>query len=859
MAAIIGNQNPKVGETNFYEISIFSSLPFFNPGSKYEWYLFKKQKNGNWIDITKNGIPKTGNKVDYTFFEPVAGDLFEIRIFEVKQALPPSTQSTKTLYGKLQVRPTASKIGQIDKVVLFNRGKKDVNKADYRDTLIAQAFCTGLFGQEIEFQLWEDDAAGEGHNPEINKNNKIPRVYKAIVNEKGIAETKISLSADEKIMRQIANKYLMKGDKDEGANHEYYVTATHLGKGEKASQVNVNVANPDYKPKPKENTAKFPATPASTTTKQPDAKGKIIDAYFVDESGKKVSKIVLNDSVKVRISSQNMKGKKVQYVIWEYDSTGHDEILRKTIVISHDVGDSPLIKIDTNTFGKGYSTDASVFGTPLDSDSVKQNYFIEVIPLDVSTESKKFGVDSDGLMEVEKLKSPAVVKKTNQPKKNGCICQQYNLVWGGHSNVSCEFRKKVIDVSKRQNFDPNHLMAVMKVESAGTFSPSKIELITTGYRKNGKPIREYKALSKDEILKKDENFSGAVGLIQFTPIAIKELNKAYGYKLTKRKLALMSQLEQLHYVEKYIEFWKKANSITGKLTLADLYLVVFAPGKMNGSDDNTTLYAEGSEYYDANSSVDTDHKNGITKKEIAARAYSSLAEGAIERETKFECGSSKEKVATGKSSNKWHDPVDNPRLTKYNYYGNVKPSSGTYGYCRRNKDNSKKYHSGFDFFAIPGKDKVYSCLKGNIHQVKYSANAGWIVRIKIQNIKDLLEQEKNVNYQIQFKDELKGIDIKETDNVYFIYMHLHSVAVTEQDAKNKKEIDAGTLLGFAGVSGSIASGGRAPHLHLEIATVLDAFGHGESVRTNPARFVKLNSYDTKDQDQEAKKNHIYKK
>ena len=418
MTAIIGNQNPKVGETNFYEISIFSSLPFFNPGSKYEWYLFKKQKNGNWIDITKNGIPKTGNKVDYTFFEPVAGDLFEIRIFEVKQALLLNTESIKTLYDKLEVRPTASKTGQIDKVVLFNRGKKDVNKADYRDTLIAQAFCTGLFGQEIEFQLWEDDAPGEGHNAEINKNNKIPRVYKAIVNEKGIAEAKISLSADEKIMRQIANKYLMKGDKDEGANYEYYVTATHLGKGEKASQVNVNVANPDYKPKPKENTAKFPATPASKTPKQPDTKGKITDAYFVDERGNKVSKIVLNDSVKVRISSQNMKGKKVQYVIWEYDSTGHDEILRKTIVINHDVGDSPLIKIDTNTFGKGYSTDASVFGTPLDSDSVKQNYFIEVIPLDVSAESKKFGVDSDGLMEVEKLKSPAIVKKTDQPAKN---------------------------------------------------------------------------------------------------------------------------------------------------------------------------------------------------------------------------------------------------------------------------------------------------------------------------------------------------------------------------------------------------------------------------------------------------------
>lgn len=204
---------------------------------------------------------------------------------------------------------------------------------------------------------------------------------------------------------------------------------------------------------------------------------------------------------------------------------------------------------------------------------------------------------------------------------------------------------------------------------------------------------------------------------------------------------------------------------------------------------------------------------------------------------------------------KWHDPVDNPRVTKYNYSGNIKPASGTYGWSRRNSDGTKKYHSGFDFFATPKTDKVYSCLKGNIYQVRYSAKAGWIVRVKIQNVKDLLEQEKKVNYSNQYADELKGIDIKETDDVYFIYMHLDSVSVTEQDARNRKEVDAGTILGYAGVSGSIASGGRAPHLHLEIATVLDAYGKGESVRTNPARFVKLNSYNTNDQDEAAKTRH----
>lgn len=204
---------------------------------------------------------------------------------------------------------------------------------------------------------------------------------------------------------------------------------------------------------------------------------------------------------------------------------------------------------------------------------------------------------------------------------------------------------------------------------------------------------------------------------------------------------------------------------------------------------------------------------------------------------------------------KWHDPVDNCRLTKYNYDGNVKPSSGTFGECRRYKNGKKKYHGGFDFFAIPGVDKVYSCLKSNIVEVRRSDNAGWIIRLKVQNVSDLLQQEKIVNCKTQYTDEWKGRDITENDNAYFIYMHLHSVFFTAEDAKNNKEIEAGTPLGYAGVTGSVANGGMAPHLHLEVSTVKDPFTEGRQYRTNPARFVKLNSYDTQDQDNAAKKRH----
>jgi hypothetical protein len=270
-------------------------------------------------------------------------------------------------------------------------------------------------------------------------------------------------------------------------------------------------------------------------------------------------------------------------------------------------------------------------------DGSTQEYFIEV---EYAGEELKSGV-----VTVDKYVAPTKPEIGRSMQKVGaagaavgaavreCVCKKYDLVWG--NKVSCEFRKKVVEISKRQNFDPNHLMAVMAVETGESFSASKIELKTVGQDSKGKPIRKYAGLTDEEVKKLDENFSGAVGLIQFTPVAIDELNNYYNYKLSKRKLALMSEVEQLNYVEKYIEYWRKANKISGKLTLADLYLLIFSPSKMNGSDDNTTLYQEGTAYYNANKSVDTDGENGITKKELAKRAYDKFDDGQDHKAKSF--------------------------------------------------------------------------------------------------------------------------------------------------------------------------------------------------------------------------------
>lgn len=415
---ITGTQNPIVGTSNDYEINAFNILGGFN--SNYEWHLFKKQKNKTWKDIT--GTPKTGKKISYQFGEIAIGIEFEIKVYETQQGLLPGTPASKKLAGTLVLIPAPGKACKIDKVILFNRNRKDVNKASYRDTLTAQAHCIAMFGKEIEFHLWEDDAAGKGHDPAINKNNRQNKVYKARVNEKGIAEVRISLMSDEKILRQIANMFLMRGSQNEGANHEYYVTASYYGKIQGASQVNVDVVNPDHKngqpqlksrPKPKGDTPKFP-TGQGIGTKQPDPKGNILDAVFINDSGKELTKVAVGDKVLVRIHSKNMVGKHIQYVVWEHDTGSHDEIYRSgPIKIPADVCDTTSgFTITKGVFDKG--KDISI-GDP---DAHEQNYFIEIISIDLSAESKRFGVDSDGVMEVENVRSPAVVKGEARPEKS---------------------------------------------------------------------------------------------------------------------------------------------------------------------------------------------------------------------------------------------------------------------------------------------------------------------------------------------------------------------------------------------------------------------------------------------------------
>lgn len=144
----------------------------------------------------------------------------------------------------------------------------------------------------------------------------------------------------------------------------------------------------------------------------------------------------------------------------------------------------------------------------------------------------------------------------------------------------------------------------MAVETAGTFSPS----IRAGGKKNG-----------------------AVGLAQFTQIAIDDMNRFRGKdnKLTKEKLASMSFDEQSKVVTEYLSTALGRKKMQGKdVSAADLYAAVFSPAAIGKSMDSTVYSLNGSaRNYRANKSLDTNRDGKITKAELTARLNEWVARG----------------------------------------------------------------------------------------------------------------------------------------------------------------------------------------------------------------------------------------
>lgn len=153
---------------------------------------------------------------------------------------------------------------------------------------------------------------------------------------------------------------------------------------------------------------------------------------------------------------------------------------------------------------------------------------------------------------------------------------------GTFAHLSDQFFERVIEISEKIDCDPNDLMAIMNIETIGSFKANKRNRSTR-----------------------------ATGLIQFMPTT------AIGMGTTIDRLAQMTELEQLDYVEKHFIDGKKYRNVTGRVDAATLYALVFWPA--SASKDNSYVIAtKGQNVYSSNPLLDINKDNKITKADLGA-------------------------------------------------------------------------------------------------------------------------------------------------------------------------------------------------------------------------------------------------
>lgn len=107
---ITGTQNPMVGKEEFYGFS--DPLDIFNvTNATFVWNIWKKNKSGSWINITKKP-EKTGQKVSFKFGEKVIGIEFKLQVYKATKKLLSNGFEAK-LAAEILVIPRSAKTPRI--------------------------------------------------------------------------------------------------------------------------------------------------------------------------------------------------------------------------------------------------------------------------------------------------------------------------------------------------------------------------------------------------------------------------------------------------------------------------------------------------------------------------------------------------------------------------------------------------------------------------------------------------------------------------------------------------------------------------------------------------------------------------
>lgn len=382
-------------------------------------------------------------------------------------------------------------------------------------------------------------------------------------------------------------------------------------------------------------------------------------------------------SVIARITTENMLGDTLKLSFWERDTmtnTGHDpkgnvnlwsgtaKVTESNGIVNKEIMLSPaMMALSNKSWLEGGTHEYYML---VEADNTRTKYSKEVavenkqivLSPNVPPKPKKpeptFGEKAAALYDQVSLKiqnlfgldpmsetgKTATTVNGNGSGTGECICKKEQLVWG--NKVNCDFRKKVLQISK-ELWPDNHLnmanglMAVMYVETSGSFKAHQIM---------GQKLKDVKDVTAEDFwLEKSDGTksSRAIGLIQFTQAALQaigEFTAGTGFaKLhaVKLRFAKMGEVNQLDYVKKYFEPAKASIK-----TPEDIYLHVFAP-KGVGKASDYVLYEKGTEEYRQNKSVDTENDNDgkIQRSEILGRYNTSVKAGESNKTNKFTCSS----------------------------------------------------------------------------------------------------------------------------------------------------------------------------------------------------------------------------
>jgi len=253
VSKISGNPAPKVGEKTTYVVADwYPDTPAGerNPAA-VTWELFKRRSDGSF---TTTNIRKKGDG-SFTFGEVASKNTYRLEAYlhEPEGSGPPT----------IDITPQPAGIPKISKVELRYVDDTPGMVFSYTEKMLAVAHCVNLTGEKLLFTLWEDDAAGEGHNSK----NKFVDSRQAVVGRTGTATAEFILT--KALMQKAA-----RGERDP-KELEFYVTVEYY-KNKKHASDNVELKNPDYQPPVPQQKPSAPAksnAPAPAPKAAPKAPG----------------------------------------------------------------------------------------------------------------------------------------------------------------------------------------------------------------------------------------------------------------------------------------------------------------------------------------------------------------------------------------------------------------------------------------------------------------------------------------------------------------------------------------------------------------------------------------------------------